>query len=284
MSDVKTHPILFSAPMIQALLRDESPKTQTRRLLNPQPEIVQVGKSHRSEDAVSWQPRKDTVMTSMPHEFQADALRFCPYGKPGDLLIVRENWWDFGQWRFFAKGLDAPKWHWEGLKPSDKLKPQYEADGSPRFYSLLDEDWDAARNKFLSHRVWVDKGVRGYSDHHWRKRPSIHLPRWASRITLEITEIRVQRLQDMTDEDAVSEGIREVCHCGSYCDEHSQYDNHGSVAMEGLAKHEFSDVICHESDKAFAQAAKRGDVTVVTVRGKTVEYRVEKAFRPRPVK
>lgn len=95
----------------------------------------------------------------------------CPFGIPGDRLWVRETW------------AHVP------LKESDggqggKTGAIYKADGEHAF-DEMPEEWD-----FLGK---------------WK--PSIHMPRWASRITLEITGVRVERLQDITEEDAHREGI-----------------------------------------------------------------------------
>lgn len=71
-------------------------------------------------------------------------------------------------------------------------------------------------------------------------RPSIFMPRVYSRITLEIVSVRVERLQDIDDNDAVSEGIRDVCHCGDYVDEHGYSSGHSAVPMLGWATENFS--------------------------------------------
>lgn len=92
----------------------------------------------------------------------------CPYGKQGDRLWVRET--------FFSNSFDYPK-------PTEHAKEHlyYRADGLPDF---------EGEEKYIR---WV---------------PSIHMPRWASRITLEIVSVRVERLQEISEEDAIAEGIR----------------------------------------------------------------------------
>lgn len=99
----------------------------------------------------------------------------CPYGKPGDRLWVRETWGDCSPG---ADALVGTKWD----------KPWYRADADT--YGLLGHDGEGA--------VYVE-------DVKWR--PSIHMPRSASRITLEVTAVRIERLQDISEADAVSEGI-----------------------------------------------------------------------------
>lgn len=134
---MKQRPILFSSEMVRAIL--DGRKTQTRRIIKPQP---------AGEDG----PFKDYV-------------KDCKYGQPGDRLWVRETW---ATHPFYNK-----------VRPSD-LKPAY----THVFYK-------AANNVNLSHYAW---------------RPSIFMPRWASRITLEITGVRVERVQEINYGDAVAEG------------------------------------------------------------------------------
>ncbi len=134
-------PILFSGPMVRALI--EGRKTQTRRRVKAR----DLG--FDNEDVM------DFPAELLPFDF---AGAKCPYGKPGDLLWVRETC--------------CPDW---------AGKPVYKADGG------------SAREA-------------GYpAEPRWRS--SIHMPRWASRLTLRITEVRVQRLKDCSNADAVAEGI-----------------------------------------------------------------------------
>jgi hypothetical protein len=91
----------------------------------------------------------------------------CPYGVPGDRLWVRESWTAYGD----SKGTMVPK----------SMLPSRNCDGGIVYRA----DYPEAEGP-------------------WR--PSIHLPRWASRITLEITDIRVQRVQEISEEDAKAEG------------------------------------------------------------------------------
>jgi hypothetical protein len=109
------------------------------------------------------------------HPADPDASLACPYGQPGDRLWVRETW----QGPLIDD--DATE------NPHDIESPKYcfyKADGGP---APEYEDSDG--------------------DLHCRWRPSIHMPRWASRITLEITDVRVERLQDISEADAQAEGL-----------------------------------------------------------------------------
>lgn len=102
----------------------------------------------------------------------------CPWGQVGDGLWVRETWGAVSK-------NDDPA-------PLDECKIEYRAD-----LSAGCTDYPGG---------WPAEDARGYDDApKWR--PSIHMPRWTSRITLEITVVRVERVQDIPNDDTVKEGI-----------------------------------------------------------------------------
>lgn len=139
-------PILFSGPMVRALLAGT--KTQTRRTLNPQPELLSTGLYHVFNRAggLVGVPEDEVGVAAV------DYLRI----QKGDRLWVRES-------------IDK-----SSRQGDDEIG--YKA------------DWPG--------------DARGLG---WR--PSIHMPRWASRLTLTVTDVRVERLQDCSDDDAFAEGI-----------------------------------------------------------------------------
>lgn len=165
---MKERPILFNADMVRAIL--DGRKTQTRRPVKPQP--VPFGEDLPFTQA----PLKQHIGKPwMPvgGVFQ-DAWK-KPFGTVGDRLWVRETW-----------GLmahhDPTDWHRGSVcgMMEDHVGPQFA----------------------IEHRAnW--KLESDYA--HWR--PSIHMPRWASRIDLEITRVWVERVQDITEEDAKAEGV-----------------------------------------------------------------------------
>lgn len=148
-TQVKERPILFNGEMVRAVL--DGRKTQTRRVIKPQPENMDLfGVRDCNLDY-----RNQPIQGEIIRRFKS------PYGVPGDRLWVRES------------------------MAEDPIGSQ-------------------------SH-------TRYLADNHWRAIdwqyskpvcPSIHMPRWASRILLEVTDIRVERVQDISDEDAEAEGIR----------------------------------------------------------------------------
>ena len=139
------HPILFNSAMIRAIL--DGTKSQTRRIVKPQPEYGVDGKIVPLESF--------TGDKRMRH--QVALAKQCPYGQHGSKLWARETWAHLG-----------------GFLP----EIAYRADGQD---------------------MTTDEAFK-------RWRPSIHMPRWASRITLEITDIRVERVQDISERDAIAEG------------------------------------------------------------------------------
>lgn len=148
---MKERPIIFSAPMVRAIL--SGAKTQTRRVGK-----VRCHSICENDDGKLWPWSEDV-------ELAEDFWHPCPFGEPRDKLWVRETW---GALPHMLGGFQR-----ESLR--------YRADGE-------------------------------YQNEHgtWRWRPSIHMPRWASRITLEITDVRVERLQEISEADAVAEGCKPI--------------------------------------------------------------------------
>lgn len=170
---MKEHPILFSDEMVRAIL--EGRKTQTRRVVKPQPYIT----TRAGTEAWQWDHGPKGGYTTWrtdlsPLTFTGMAIerRPSPYGKPGDRLWVRETWGVVDEYG------------------STKL-PMFEyTNGRGELYKTVR----------LYHRA---DGER--TDTLWR--PSIHMPRWASRLTLEIVSVRVERLQEISEADCIAEGI-----------------------------------------------------------------------------
>jgi len=169
---VKERPILFSGPMVKAIL--EGRKTQTRRVVKPQPIPDRhfpdgrlewnPGKLHYTECNVNWRPLSRAFDDYIQNGH-------CPFGAPGDRLWVRETY-----------------------ALTQFNKPVYRSD-------FRDKDG------YFWYSVSIDP--HGVS---WK--PSIHMPRWASRITLEIESLRVERLREISEEDAVAEGVVDSMPCG----------------------------------------------------------------------
>lgn len=166
----KERPILFSTAMVQAILEER--KTQTRRIIKPQPEHKQVHlyrKFHYEGEHRMW-CWKDLIMDNLVdfsnnEDRKALAAR-CPYGEVGDILWVRE------------KFIHLPAEYEHSVSSS------YPCNSAITYY--------AADEKEAIAGPW---------------RPSIHMPKELSRIRLEITDIKVERLQEITRQDAAKEGV-----------------------------------------------------------------------------
>lgn len=135
---MKERPILFPSPMVRDIL--DGRKTQTRRVMNPQPtESMWAGIPHLTWKRL-FRPAEDIAV-------------FSPYGKSGDHLWVRETF-----------RLDH---------------------GIPVFRA-------SCLNSYQKYHLW---------------KPSIFMPRWVSRITLEIVKVRIERLKDISTDDCIAEGV-----------------------------------------------------------------------------
>ncbi len=177
---MKERQILFSGPMVRALLRDENPKTHTRRMVNPQPE--HPGFASPSRRMLATDDEGDELYL---HSATLGCAIRCPYGPVGDRLWGRETFFAYGRWetRFSAKkGRD--EWHFIDMTLECGRAYQYAA--------------DAPDVPLADNRGGVLPG--------WWRRPAIFMPRAASRITLEVTGVRIERLQDISEADAVAEG------------------------------------------------------------------------------
>ncbi|WFV98103.1 hypothetical protein NFJ54_19450 [Klebsiella aerogenes] len=161
--------MIFNGEMVRAIL--DGRKTQTRRIMAPQPADDIERCIFPNPEAIGWK-------SSLRHKHGSTTAHFCHYGKPGDRIWVRETFqgplFDYDLMDSYCKD------------PTPFEKPEfcvYKADGvpAPEFYDADDE----------LHCCW---------------RPSIHMPRWASRILLEITNVRVERLKSISDGDAIREG------------------------------------------------------------------------------
>ena len=190
---MKERPILFSAPMVLAIL--EGRKMQTRRVVYPQPPVgfIRVAEHHLG-DAWNWAPpdRDDAFWPD-----GSECWKRCPQGAPGDHLWVREAWQflecDFGSPNpsVYIIGYRGGREGW----PKDPKEP-YKGDERTQWQSVPPESWAAAHRSF-------DGAVNK-----WRS--PIFMPRWASRLTIEVVSVRPERLQDIGHEDVIAEGLSNV--------------------------------------------------------------------------
>lgn len=195
---MKERPILYNGEMVRAIL--DGRKTMTRRVVKQQP----IGLTGAGS---LWfnPPYKGLIYDN--NEGQPDLIRRCPYGQPGDRLWVRETWLQLNG---------------EGSEP------------------------DALCYKSDDSILWLHDGKLGYQNckasdlidpgnDKWK--PSIFMPHWASRVTLEITEVRVERLQEISEEDVEKEGMGYLIDNGWHRPDciqwPSRYDEKGVCCEQG---------------------------------------------------
>lgn len=166
----KERPILFSTPMVQAILNGN--KTQTRRT--------------KGLDEINKHPDRymfDQMIDGIQHGEDLETLKEieikCPFGKPGDVLYVKEKF----TYITFLK----------------ELRPGYAS-----HQSLI--EW-MRQNNFKSPVLYYDNDVE-HDLYIWK--PSIYMSKMIARIWLEIIDVRVERLQDISEKDAISEGIHQT--------------------------------------------------------------------------
>lgn len=178
---MKERPILFSGTMVRAIL--DGRKTQTRRVVklphdNPLGEWEATTVGGGSSKFADGTPAPE--MTAIWHTRTGDTLT-CPHGQPGDRLWVRETWKPRIVHSCFDMACDC-----------ETVWVDYPAGGEGRHFEgeAIPDEW-----------FMPQAAIRGQSV------PSLHMPRWASRLVLEITGVRVERLNDCSEADALAEGV-----------------------------------------------------------------------------
>ena len=171
-------PILFNTEMVRAIL--EGRKTATRRVLKPQPierlAYAFAGYRHGTwgyPNKNAWQFWGESFRQREDLDEEERKKRWMPPYQVDDILYVRET-----VWQEYETRLDVMT-------------------GEICFYDIMNSFRYCA----------TDKEPRNDEGHHWRKRPSIHMPKEAARIWLKVKRVRVERLQDMTLDDCHKEGI-----------------------------------------------------------------------------
>jgi hypothetical protein len=189
---VKERPILFKGELVRAIL--DGRKTQTRRLVTAVAGLGPVREFQPSSTkGWDWIMRdRRALWNDLRH---ADLLTRCPHDAVGDRLWVRESGWKHTEMyeEDDESSLDRLVADFFRYAASPrKGKRRWRGDGEVEPITFLDESSP------------LEQAPQG------RPCPSIHMPRWASRIDLEITEVRVQRLQEITEADARADGITEL--------------------------------------------------------------------------
>ncbi|MGA6478755.1 hypothetical protein ACPEF3_29200 [Klebsiella sp. K822] len=180
---MKERGMIFNSEMVRAIL--DGRKTQTRRIMAPQPaDDIERG-IFPNPEVICWK-------SSRRHKHGSTTAHFCHYGKPGDRIWVRETWGVVSH-AFSDDGLMID---WVPDRPATAIHEMPFGNGYYSGYAIYAADGDF---------TWGDDD--GYEDGRSCWKPSIHMPRAASRILLEITDVRVERLNSISQEDAQAEGL-----------------------------------------------------------------------------
>ncbi len=164
---MKERGMIFNSEMVRAILAGR--KTQTRRIMTPQPADDVARGTFPNKDAIGW-------ISSLKHKLGSTTAHFCPYGNPGDRIWVRETF------RVHSRATDV---------------------ATLVYLASVRNSWTEQ-----THRVPVAVCNKPATPEKWT--PSIHMPRWASRILLEITDVRVERLNSISENDAQAEGVAQL--------------------------------------------------------------------------
>jgi hypothetical protein len=169
---MKERPILFSGEMVRAIL--DGRKTQTRRVIKKVDQNCDGLKLMGKNDyAMTWNKNPEIEKYLIPKGGLLEIAHIhCHFGQPGDRLWVRETW--------------RPIRH---LQRTEETYIRFKADNG-----LLP----------VNHKLEMDMDV----PIKWR--PSIFMPRWASRILLEVVSVRVERVRDISEDDAIAEGVERL--------------------------------------------------------------------------
>lgn len=217
---MKERPIIFSAPMVREIL--EGRKTMTRRVVKF-PEWKEKEDSFTCKSATvyknfdvsghnwftwdlngvgGWNSKEETIekskMCSYIAAIQQDFVS-CPYGQPGDRLWVKEKW-RVGAWDVDTGNIAVDY----AASPELAKTPWIYAD------KMFERLWIQSTDDAMKANLPMDECGEyhwepGKGPCHWRS--SMFMPRWASRITLEITAVRVERLHDISTSDVFAEGM-----------------------------------------------------------------------------
>ncbi|HCF6560055.1 TPA: hypothetical protein ACXGB2_004946 [Klebsiella pneumoniae] len=192
MTKITERGMIFNAEMVRAIL--DGRKTQTRRVMKPQPGPCPRGGHWWPSNVFKTMLHVEEEMQNSKGGWGGLVGDACPFGDVGDRIWMRETWATLGN-------EDGCYVDWEGnlCKGDERSAARiYRAscEQRPGDYGLWSIPDDA---------YWKPHTKEHKFEGAWR--PSIHMPRWASRILLEITDVRVERLNAISQEDAQAEGM-----------------------------------------------------------------------------
>lgn len=199
-TQIKERPIIFNGEMVRAIL--DGRKTQTRRVIK---EIKEPWAMNDPITAVRFGTK--WMFSKCIHTDDVPALDVkCPYGQPGDRLWVRETWGYHGTSSCgddhkvlvrYRSNDEKKEIYFDSYEAMGEAVPKQNIKHPDGFNDL--EYWQRGQiHSDLLSEWWSQK----------KTIPSIHMPRWASRISLEVTGVRMERVQEIREEDAFAESLR----------------------------------------------------------------------------
>lgn len=237
---MKERGMIFNGDMVRALL--DGRKTQTRRPIKwRQTRATEIAER---DDGSKWPWSEDA-------EHACDYWPPCPFGAVGDRIWVRETWSQLGNedgcaidWNdnlVKGGGVEAARIY----RASCEQKP-----GNYGLWSIPDDaPWKPHTSGMEFEGAWC---------------PSIHMPRWASRILLEITAVRVERLQNISERDALREGLFQLPASGRYC-------LHPGMQYFGMASHSAKEVYSWLWESIYGEESWKANPWVWVIEFKRIE-------------
>lgn len=188
---MKQRPIPFFDPSVNAIRAGR--KFQTRRIVKSKSKLLPPAEAINFHQVGKWFHFENTAETATEHDpngkpYLKTWTFTCPYGEPSDRLWVRETW-----------------------RVSPSACEGWSMDASEPCTGWIDYKAGGCAQKTAPNFDVLERAVFGKGEVDWdflpdRWKPSIFMPRWASRILLEITKVRVERLNDISEQDAIAEG------------------------------------------------------------------------------
>ncbi|EPV0698350.1 hypothetical protein [Klebsiella pneumoniae] len=234
---MKERGMIFNADMVRAIL--DGRKTQTRRIMKPQPEPCPRGGHWWPSNVFKTMLHVEDEMQNGKGGWGGLVGDACPFGDVGDRIWVRETWQAIH----------------EELNDDGYVD---ETTFAPSIPKVEDNYWHSA---YAADNWCEEREQRGFP---WR--PSIHMPRWASRILLEITNIGVQRIHSISQNDAAREGLMKLPATGRYC------INHGDQYFGG-ASHDAREVFSWLWQSIYGEESWEANPWVWVIEFKRIEDR-----------
>ncbi|WP_139110571.1 hypothetical protein [Pseudomonas syringae] len=202
-------PIIFSAPMVNAILAGK--KNVTRRIVKfPLRRLVekdQAGPEAHCASGMQQGSSDSPAQLDLKSDYAEGTAELCPYGQPGTTLWLKEAFYAFGRWE---------------MHPNKK--------SGRNDWRFIDMTLESGRDYCVSEPANYIKTSRTDPAPTWWLRPSLFMPRRASRVDLEVTDVRIERLRDITDEQARAEGFSPM-HDGV----HTYFVNHLPHPSTGMS-------------------------------------------------